>query len=60
VRAVEADAARWAEFEVSASCVIKLVQRWRRGGTLEAEPRRGGSALNAFARLAMRTRPGSS
>ena len=45
VRAVEAGASRRAtaaKFEVSPSCVIKLVQRWRQKGTLEPEPSRGG------------------
>jgi transposase len=45
VRAVEAGASRRAtaaQFEVSPSCVIKLVQRWRQKGTLAPEPRRGG------------------
>ena len=45
VRAVEAGASRRAtaaQFEVSPSCVIKLVQRWRHKGTLAPEPRRGG------------------
>ena len=45
VRAVEAGASRRAtaaKFEVSASCVIKLLQRWQRDGTLEPEPSRGG------------------
>ena len=38
VRAVEAGASRRAtaaQFDVSPSCVVKLVQRWRRTGTLE-------------------------
>jgi transposase len=45
VRAVEAGASRRAtaaKLEVSASCVIKLVQRWRQKGTLAPEPGRGG------------------
>jgi transposase len=45
VRAVEAGASRRAtaaKFDVSPSCVIKLVQRWRQKGTLAPEPRRGG------------------
>jgi putative transposase len=45
VRAVEAGDSRRAtaaKFEVSPSCVIKLVQRWRQKGTLDPEPRRGG------------------
>jgi transposase len=45
VRAVEAGASRRAtaaRFGVSPSCVIKLVQRWRRVGTLAPEPVRGG------------------
>jgi transposase len=45
VRAVEAGASRRAtaaQFEVSPSCVIKLVQRWRQKGTLAPEPGRGG------------------
>jgi transposase len=45
VRAVEAGGSRRAtaaRFGVSPSCVIKLVQRWRRAGTLEPEPVRGG------------------
>jgi transposase len=45
VRAVEAGASRRAtaaRFGVSPSCVIKLVQRWRRQGTLAPEPVRGG------------------
>jgi transposase len=45
VRAVEAGASRRAtaaRFGVSPSCVIKLVQRWQRAGTLEPEPARGG------------------
>jgi transposase len=45
VRAVEAGASRRAtaaKFDVSPSCVIKLVQRWRQHGTLAPEPRRGG------------------
>lgn len=45
VRAVEAGASRRAtatRFGVSPSCVVKLVQRWRRTGTLEPEPVRGG------------------
>jgi len=45
VRAVEAGASRRAtaaKFEVSPSCVVKLVQRWRQRGTLEPEPVRGG------------------
>jgi transposase len=45
VRAVEAGASRRAtaaRFGVSPSCVIKLVQRWQRQGTLAPEPVRGG------------------
>ena len=45
VHAVEAGASRRAtaaRFGVSPSCVIKLVQRWRRAGTLAPEPGRGG------------------
>ena len=45
VRAVEAGASRRAtaaKFEVSPSCVVKLVQRWRRKGTLEPDPVGGG------------------
>jgi transposase len=45
VRAVEAGASRRAtaaKFEVSPSCVIKLVQRWRRRGTLAPDPVGGG------------------
>jgi transposase len=45
VRAVEAGASRRAtaaKFEISPSCVLKLVQRWRHKGTLAPEPRRGG------------------
>jgi len=45
VRAVEAGCSRRAtaaQFEVSPSCVIKLVQRWREKGTLAPEPVRGG------------------
>jgi transposase len=45
VRAVEAGASRRAtaaKFEVSPSCVVKLLQRWRRRGTLAPEPVRGG------------------
>jgi transposase len=45
VSAVEAGASRRAtavRFRVSPSCVIKLVQRWRRHGTLEPEPVGGG------------------
>jgi transposase len=45
VRAVESGASRRAtaaRFEVSPSCVVKLVQRWRRQGTLAPEPVRGG------------------
>jgi transposase len=45
VRAVEAGASRRAtaaKFDVSPSCVVKLVQRWRQTGTLEPEPVRGG------------------
>jgi transposase len=44
VRAVEAGASRRAtaaKFEVSPSCVVKLVQRWRRTG-LEPAPTAGG------------------
>ncbi len=45
VRAVEAGASRRAtaaKFEVSPSCVVKLMQRWRRKGTLEPDPMGGG------------------
>jgi transposase len=45
VRAVEGGTSRRAtaaRFGVSPSCVIKLVQRWRRAGTLAPEPVRGG------------------
>jgi transposase len=45
VRAVEAGASRRAtaaRFGVSPSCVIKLVQRWQRAGTLAPAPGRGG------------------
>jgi transposase len=45
VRAVEAGASRRAtaaKFEVSPSCVVKLVQRWRRKGTLDPDPPGGG------------------
>jgi transposase len=45
VRAVEAGASRRgtaAKFEVSSSCVIKLMRRWRQKGTLAPEPVRGG------------------
>jgi transposase len=45
VRAVEAGASRRAtaaKFEVSPSCVVKLVQRWRQRGTLEPDPVGGG------------------
>lgn len=45
VRAVEAGASRRAtaaRFGVSPSCVIKLVRRWQRAGTLAPEPVRGG------------------
>jgi transposase len=45
VRAVEAGASRRATaatFDVSPSCVVKLVQRWHQKGTLEPEPAGGG------------------
>jgi transposase len=45
VRAVEAGASRRAtaaKFEVSPSCVVKLVQRWRQKGTLAPDPAGGG------------------
>ena len=45
VRAVEGGASRRAtaaKFEVSPSCVVKLVQRWRHKGTLAPEPAGGG------------------
>jgi putative transposase len=45
VGAVEAGASRRAtaaRFGVRPSCVIKLVQRWRRAGTLAPAPVRGG------------------
>ena len=45
VRAVEAGASRRAtaaKFAVSPSCVVKLLQRWRRQGTLEPDPPGGG------------------
>jgi transposase len=45
VRAVEAGASRRAtaaKFEVSPSCVVKLVQRWRQKGTLAPDPVGGG------------------
>jgi transposase len=45
VRAVEAGASRRAtagKFDVSPSCVIKLVQRWHRRRTLEPDPVGGG------------------
>ena len=45
VRAVEAGASRRAtaaKFEVSPSCVVKLVQRWHQRGTLEPDPVGGG------------------
>jgi transposase len=45
VGAVEAGASRRAtaaRFGVSPSCVIKLVRRWQRAGTLAPEPVRGG------------------
>ena len=45
VRAVEAGASRRASaarFGVSPSCVIKLLQRWQREGTLEPAPTGGG------------------
>ena len=45
VRAVEAGASRRAtaaKFAVSPSCVVKLLKRWRRQGTLEPDPPGGG------------------
>jgi transposase len=45
VRAVEAGASRRAAaatFDVSPSCVIKLLQRWRQHGTLKPAPAGGG------------------
>jgi transposase len=45
VRAVEAGASRRAtaaKFDVSPSCVVKLLQRWRQRGTLEPDPVSGG------------------
>ena len=45
VRAVEAGASRRAtaaRFDVSPSCVVKLLQRWHQKGTLEPEPAGGG------------------
>jgi transposase len=45
VRAVEAGASRRAtaaKFEVSPSCVVKLMQRWRRTGTVAPDPVGGG------------------
>ena len=45
VRAVEAGASRRAtaaQFDVSPSCVVKLVQRWRQKGTLAPDPVGGG------------------
>jgi transposase len=41
-RPVPRGAATAARFGVSPSCVIKLVQRWQRAGTLAPEPVRGG------------------
>ena len=41
VRAIEAGASRRAtatRFEVSPSCVVKLLERWQREGTLEPKP----------------------
>jgi transposase len=45
VRAVEGGASRRAtaaKFDVSPSCVVKLLQRWRQRGTLAPEPVSGG------------------
>jgi len=45
VRAVEGGASRRAtaaKFDVSPSCVVKLLQRWRQKGTLAPEPVSGG------------------
>ncbi len=45
VRAVETGASRRAtaaQFDVSPSCVVKLVQRWRQRGTLAPDPVGGG------------------
>jgi transposase len=45
VRAVEGGASRRAtaaKFDVSPSCVVKLVQRWRQKGSLEPDPVGGG------------------
>jgi transposase len=45
VRAVEGGASRRAtaaKFDVSPSCVVKLVQRWRQKGTLAPDPVGGG------------------
>jgi len=45
VRAVEGGASRRAtaaKFDVSPSCVVKLLQRWRQRGTLEPDPVSGG------------------
>jgi len=45
VRAVEAGASRRAtaaKFDVSPSCVVKLLQRWHQKGTLEPDPAGGG------------------
>ena len=45
VRAVEGGASRRAtaaKFDVSPSCVVKLVQRWHQKGTLEPDPVSGG------------------
>ena len=45
VRAVEAGASRRAtaaKFDVSPSCVVKLLQRWHQKGTLEPAPGSGG------------------
>ena len=58
VRAVEAGASRHAtarRFEVSVSCVIKLVQRWRRTGSV-APGQMGGQREHALAEHEARVR----
>jgi transposase len=69
VHAVEAGGSRRAsaaKFEVSPSCVVKLVQRWRQKGTLEPDRVGGGRppkrahAERVHALLAARTPPSRS
>ncbi len=60
VRAVAAGASRRAtaaKLEVSPSCVVKLLQRWRRAGTLEPAPAGGGPSLPTMPNASRRCWP---